>query len=470
MPLQDDIAAALARVDPSAPSTTQLNPVAKVLGHALGHPDATYAISVSQAGNLVKQADQSERARRAKLLVVCIRDPSMLPAIRRIVPKRVGPGRLEAVVVIVLGRRPRLEALLEPADGQVRARLASQMPEVEWLEIPKGWHGGPAEDVVAAVPLPGVTEPDAETPPLIMDPAIKRMLRLAIASYKAVMLVGPPGTGKTTLIEEAAREAGRDPQAYGLSGPPNGLMVVTPEESWTTRELVGGETVDDQSRLRFTPGHVLRAIAHDRWLVLDEANRADLDRIFGALLTWLSGKEVTVSSAAGGTDAAPVELGWAEGPASRALGVERLDTGVGAPIRFLAGTDWRLLGTYNAIDAHRVFHLGQALGRRFTRVPVPPVDRKQFLQALQPRLERLPPGLALEPLESALTGLYTAHLDLHPPLGPAIFLAIPEYVVRGLDIGDAASEAPEDAEHLAPEPIEDGTAVATVIVGSIGRP
>ena len=65
---------------------------------------------------------------------------------------------------------------------------------------------------------------------------------------------------------------------------------MTPEEGWTTRDLLGGETVDDNGNLRFRPGHVLEAIRDDRWLVLDEANRADMDKIFGGLLTFLSDK------------------------------------------------------------------------------------------------------------------------------------------------------------------------------------
>lgn len=437
-----------------------MRPLTEVLGNALGFPDTTYAISVSQPGNLVKQADQSLRAQQADLLVVCVRDAGMLDAISRVVPRRVGPGRLSAVVVIVLGREPRLAAILEPEDGTVRHRLQGQLPGVEWRPIPRGWNAqqsatplelsstAPPADATATVPVRRATALTSDGPPLILDRAVKRMLRLAIASYKAVLLVGPPGTGKTTLLEEAVREAMADPASYGLSGPPKDMMVVTPEESWTTRELVGGETVDDKGRLRFTPGHVLRAIARDEWLALDEANRADLDRIFGALLTWLSGKSVTISSASGDASGAPVLLGWAATPESVTDGLERLETGVGEPISFLAGSDWRLLGTYNAVDAQRVFHLGQALGRRFTRVPVPPIDRKQFLQALQPRLETLPPALDHGALEDTLAGLYTAHVELQPPLGPAIFLAIPEYIARGLDISDTELDEPEDAEHL----------------------
>ena len=94
--------------------------------------------------------------------------------------------------------------------------------------------------------------------------------------------------------------------------------------------LVGGETIAD-GHLRFRPGHVLSAIHGNEWLVLDEANRADMDKIFGGLLTWLSGQKVELGRASTGLDAPTVVLEWARDEEdSRVEGWNRLEDASGS--------------------------------------------------------------------------------------------------------------------------------------------
>ena len=266
--------------------------------------------------------------------------------------------------------------------------------------------------------------------PLIVDDRVRRMVRLAIASAPAVMLVGPPGTGKSTLIKQVVDEISASPQLFGFSEAPT-TRWVTPEEGWTTRELIGGETVDERARLRFRPGRVLDAIRANDWLVLDEANRADMDRIFGGLLTWLAGQDVQIGRASSEVAAAPVVLAWGHAAQSDTEGVDRLEADhVGSdPIVFRAGREWRLLGTYNALDAQRVFRFGQALGRRFVRVPIPAAPSDRFAEILEPEVRDLPHGVAIR-----IAGLYSAHQAAGVPLGPAIFLWLPSYIRAGLSL------------------------------------
>lgn len=318
----------------------------------------------------------------------------------------------------------------------VRARLEARPPELS----ADGQAGSALHWESAAGAL------HSEIANVSVAPRLWRMLLAAIDSGPAAILVGPPGTGKSALVTQAvnaidARE--RSAGHVGLNAP----LWATPDESWTARELIGGETVDG-GEIVFRPGWVLRAIAEDRWLVLDEANRGDLDRIFGALLTWLSGGSVTVGVESAAADAAFIELGWCEGPSR----VERLDgeDGTRGTVRYLAGSSWKLLATYNALDAQRVFRLGAALGRRFSRVPVPPIDPAAFSAVLATQAEDLDPA-ALH----ALTGLYTAHFESEATrLGPAMFLAMCRY----LRVTLGAVQSPRDSAH------SDDTAVRSLAI------
>ncbi|MEX2696694.1 AAA family ATPase [Rhizobium mongolense] len=265
-----------------------------------------------------------------------------------------------------------------------------------------------------------------------LDARTWRMIVTAIRSSPAVILVGPPGTGKTALLHKAidyfAHQA--DEAGSRMKKP----LWATPDESWTTRDLVGGDTILD-GEIAFRPGWVPRSLEEDRWLILDEANRADMDRIFGGLLTWLSGGRVAIGTENGGGGAREVVLGWQPGASGKTESEE-------GTIIYAAGSDWRLLGTYNALDAQRVFRFGQALGRRFVRVPIPAVEAPAFEKIL---LESRS-GLDAE-LRNRVAGLYAAHLAGEATLlGPAIFIAMCNY----LQAVDGAPDTAAHGEHISP--------------------
>lgn len=318
-----------------------------------------------------------------------------------------------------------VKKVVQARGSEVGRWIEDHFDDVAIVEVPfvaDGEHvGAPRQDT-------GVEE--SEPSPLEFDERTRAMVRRAIESSRSVVLVGPPGTGKTHLLSEEIAKIGSDPPQFGFRGRPNPKWV-TPDESWTTRELVGGETVDDEGQIRFRPGHLLDAVASDRWLVLDEMNRADMDQIFGPLLTWLSGRDVQVGRATSEVDSPPVELGWANEPSCEVSGLGLLsgEDVTDSQVRFNAGRDWRLLGTYNVVDAQRVFRLGQALGRRFVRVPITPIDEDRFRTVLERKSTRIPAEVL-----DRIVSLYAAHLDREDLLlGPAVFLRMPRYIRTALD-------------------------------------
>jgi MoxR-like ATPase len=280
------------------------------------------------------------------------------------------------------------------------------------------------------------------------------MLVSAVASSPATLLVGPPGTGKSALVRKAIANLSESRMSEGADGikPP---LWATPDDSWTSRELIGGETIAG-GEVVFRAGWVLKAIAEGRWLVLDEANRGDLDRIFGALLTWLSGGSVAVGVESTADDAKHIELGWTKGPCRIEVdeGVKGQRRGA---IRYLAGDDWRLLGTYNALDSQRVFRLGAALGRRFVRVPIPPIAPALFRDVAFAKMSGVP-----KPLVSRIIALYAAHYeDEATCLGPALFLGMSGYLRSALGRRGVA-EPDGSAESAATAASSDGVSQSSV--------
>ena len=257
--------------------------------------------------------------------------------------------------------------------------------------------------------------------PLSVDPAVLRRLKEALRYSKVVAVVGPPGTGKTSLVKQALDDAQETPSEYGFANPPYPLWR-TAETGWTERDIIGGHFPTREGTLTFIEGIVLQSIRDNQVLVVDEMNRADLDRALGAAMTFLSLQEVDLSRSTLDRTGAPMVLTWDDGQPDS--GRDDSDSNV---VTYTAGRDWRMIGTYNDVDLGKVFHMSLGLARRMATVRVRPIAPDEFENVLVTGTEQLLPGTV-----ATLKALYEQHLAI--PLGPAVFIDIASFVIANREV------------------------------------
>lgn len=256
---------------------------------------------------------------------------------------------------------------------------------------------------------------------MILPDAVIAEAVTALRAGKHLLLGGPPGTGKTTLGEALCRAVVA-----------NQFDVATATADWSTFDTIGGY-VPHESGLKFEPGVVLRTLRRGQWLVIDEINRADIDKAFGPLFTLLASAGASASSKR-------VVLPYSE--AGRHIEIRTAETR-GSGDNYVVTPGWRLIGTLNISDKASLFQLSFAFLRRFAVVNVPIPARAEYLDFMRSRF-----GTILgDDTEAALHAL--ANLAEGPrQLGPAIISDIAQFVDKALAEdagGHSAYSSPTDA-------------------------
>jgi len=223
------------------------------------------------------------------------------------------------------------------------------------------------------------------------------------------MLTGAPGTGKTNLAEDICKVA----ENLNFT---DGSILTTATSDWTTFDTIGGYLPDENGRLVFEEGTFLKSIKENKWLIIDEINRADIDKAFGQLFTVLSGQGVTLPYKCDGKS---VEIKRTD--KNRSYYDPETST-------YYVGNNWRILATMNVYDKDYLFEMSYAFMRRFTFIYIDLPDDEDFKYLIN--------SWGNGSTEGYLPKIHEL-LKINPyrQIGPAIFKDLVEYVTERDKIG-----------------------------------
>lgn len=182
---------------------------------------------------------------------------------------------------------------------------------------------------------------------------LMNQVRTAIANGKHVILTGPPGTGKSKLASKIC-------DMYDVQS-----AMVTAASNWSTYETIGGYRPGQDGNLYFDNGIFLTCVKQkgtnqpkNDWLIIDEINRADIDKAFGSLFSVLTGDEVILPFES--RSGYPIRMK----PQGEIAAIDPNDH------TYVIPNDWRIIATMNTIDKVSLYEMSYAFMRRFAFIPV----------------------------------------------------------------------------------------------------
>ncbi len=266
---------------------------------------------------------------------------------------------------------------------------------------------------------------------------LKAQIFSALIAGKNIMLVGPPGTGKTEIALSLCKTAIAEEYIHGF-------VLTTATSDWTTFDTIGGYVPSRSGDfLEFMPGQFLRCFKEgdnpaNKWLIIDEINRSDIDKAFGQLFTVLSGQNVELPFQQASENVTII-------PAQNFVKTEIHSS------EYVIPKSWRLLATLNTYDKASLYQMSYAFMRRFAFIYVN-VPSSQFIDTHWNQYLNYWKIEDTDPLRICIDNVKEIWKTMNEigskrPLGPAIIKDMLDYIAGFKSIYDSFAASGNEANN-----------------------